>query len=61
LDLKLFGYALCLRLEWLCRTYRSRVWATLPTAQEAKVKAMFKASVSVVVGSGLDTLFWVHI
>jgi hypothetical protein len=58
LDLTTMGYALRLRWAWLSRAEPGRVWTALPSKTEAIVQAMFDASTSVQVGSGISALFW---
>jgi hypothetical protein len=57
-DLRILGYALRLRWEWLRRTRLESAWAALPSAPERKVSSMFKCSVTVEVGDGASTRFW---
>jgi hypothetical protein len=58
LDLRYFGYALRLRWEWLARTQPDCCWAKLPSKTEKAVAAMRDASMSIKVGNGENTLFW---
>jgi hypothetical protein len=58
LDLTMMGYALRLRWAWLSRAEPGRVGTALPSKTEATVQAMFDASTSVQVGSGISVLFW---
>jgi hypothetical protein len=57
-DLRILGYALRLRWEWMRRTEPSSAWAALPSASEHKVAAMFSSSIYVQVGDGASTKFW---
>lgn len=57
-DLRLMGYALRLRWEWLRRTDGDAFWASLPCKTEKTVAAMFDASVTVQVGDGATARFW---
>jgi hypothetical protein len=57
-DLRILGYALRLRWEWMRRTEPNSAWAALPSAPERKVAAMFSSSVYVEVGDGASTKFW---
>jgi exonuclease III len=58
LDLRFFGYALRLRWEWLARTQPGCCWAKLPSKTEKVVTAMRDASMTIKVGNGENTLFW---
>jgi hypothetical protein len=57
-DLRTLGYALCLRWEWLRRTEPDSAWALLPSAAERKVRSMFSVSITIEVGDGSSTRFW---
>lgn len=56
-DLKLQGYALRLRWEWLRRTDATRTWVDLPANSEPIIASFFAASTTSVVGDGNNTLF----
>jgi hypothetical protein len=58
LDLRILGYALRLRWEWMRRTEPNSAWAALPSAPERKVATMFSSSVYVEVGDGTSMKFW---
>jgi hypothetical protein len=57
-DLRVLGYALRLRWEWLRRTEPGSAWALLSSTPERKVSTMFSASVSVEIGDGSSVRFW---
>lgn len=57
-DLRITGFALRLRWEWLKRTQGSAAWSLLPSKVEKAVAAMFDGSVFVVVGDGRSASFW---
>jgi hypothetical protein len=57
-DLRIQGFALRLRWEWLRRTRPNTAWASLPSTSERKVSAMFQQSVTVEVGDGTSARFW---
>jgi hypothetical protein len=61
LNLRILGYALQLRWEWLCMTKLVSAWAALPTIPEHKVGSMFNSSVSVEVGDGTTTRLWTDV
>jgi hypothetical protein len=58
LDLKITGYALRLRWEWLRRTQPELNWCSLPHRPERAVQAMFHALVSVIISDGRSAKFW---
>lgn len=58
LDLRVLGFALRLRWEWLRRTRPDAAWAQLPSRPERAIAAMFSVSVSVQVGDGTTAHFW---
>jgi hypothetical protein len=58
IDLRLFGFALRLRWEWLQRVEPDRGWARLPAKQEPITAVMFQASCSVQLGDGKSASFW---
>ena len=60
IDLMLAGFALRTRWLWLQRTDAERSWAQLQIDVEPEVRAFFSASVTVQVGNGESTLFWLH-
>ena len=47
------------RWLWLQKTDNDRAWAELPIQAGPVVLAFFRASTSIIVGSGRTTLFWV--
>jgi hypothetical protein len=57
-DLAMLGHALHLRWAWLAHDDPSRSWSTLPSKGDKVEQALFEASASVIVGSGVDTWFW---
>jgi hypothetical protein len=57
-DLKILGFALRLRWEWLRRTRPDSPWALLPSTIEKRVSSMFQSSLFVVVGDGTSAKFW---
>jgi hypothetical protein len=57
-DLRLLGFALRLRWEWLRRTQPDAPWAHLPSQPERAVDRMFQASVLVHLGDGTTARFW---
>jgi hypothetical protein len=57
-DLRIMGYALRLRWEWLWRTDTESTWALLPTPKERMITAMSQASICVQVGDGSSAMFW---
>lgn len=59
-DLKVLGYALRLRREWLGRTETSLAWALLPSMAERVVDMMFRASATVHLGNGESARFWTN-
>ena len=58
IDLRLFGFALWLRWEWLHRVEPDKGWARLPVKQEPVITAMFEASWTVRLGDDMTTSFW---
>jgi hypothetical protein len=56
-DLRLLGFALRLRWEWLRRTDSASVWALLLSRTERCVQAMFQASDTVQLGDGASRRF----
>jgi hypothetical protein len=58
IDLRLFGFALRLRWEWLKRVEPDKGWARLLAKQEHVVHAMFMASCSVQLGDDKSASFW---
>jgi hypothetical protein len=60
-DLIIIGYALRLRWEWLRRTKPESSWALLPSTPERKISSMFSSSVTVQVGDGASTRFWIDV
>ena len=60
IDLMLAGFALRTRWLWLQHTGAERSWAQLQIDVEPEVRAFFSASVTVQVGNGESTLFWLH-
>lgn len=59
LDLKVAGFAVRLRWEWLHRSCPNLSWCSLPRKPECEVQAMFQASVTVATGDGLSAKFWI--
>jgi hypothetical protein len=59
LDLRLLGFALRLRWEWLRCTNSASAWALLPSRTERCVQTMFQASVTVRLGDGALGKFWI--
>jgi hypothetical protein len=57
LDLKVAGFALRLRWEWLRRSRPDLGWCGLPKKPEREIQAMFQSSVTVVVSDGLSAKF----
>jgi len=57
-DLKLLGFALRLRWEWLRHMDTSSAWALLPSRAEKNIDAMFRASANVRLDDGASTRFW---
>jgi len=57
-DLTLQGFVLRIRWLWLKRTDPNRPWSRLPEGSDNTIEAMFAASLSVEVGSGLNSFFW---
>jgi hypothetical protein len=57
-DLKILGYALRLRWEWLRRTKPESPWVLLPSSSEKAVSSMFSASYTVELGDGASARFW---
>lgn len=51
-DLRILGFALRLRWEWLRRTNPESAWAALPQRNERVVESMFRSSVTVQLGDG---------
>lgn len=58
IDLRLFGFALRMRWEWLARVEPDRGWVRLPAKKEKVVTAMFDASCVVRLGEGTSAKFW---
>lgn len=58
IDLRLFGFALRLRWNWLIRTQPERCWTRLPSRAEKSVDAMCATSLWVIVGDGAATNLW---
>ncbi|GJN11283.1 hypothetical protein PR202_ga29462 [Eleusine coracana subsp. coracana] len=58
LDLSKHSYALSLLWQWLRRTDSSRTWASLPAQIDPVVQQLFDISVTVDIGDGAKTLFW---
>lgn len=57
-NLRIMGYALRMRWLWFKRYDTTKPWAALPDEIEPQVMSMFQASVSMMVGNGKSTLFW---
>jgi hypothetical protein len=57
-NLRVLGFALRLRWEWLRQTWPDAAWAQLPSKPERAVAAMFSASVTVQVGDSTAARFW---
>lgn len=57
-DLRILGFALRLRWEWLRRTQPDSAWAALPSKVEKNVDHMFRASISIRLGDGATAPFW---
>ena len=57
-DLRILGYALRLRWEWLRRTRPDSAWALLPATAEHCVAHMFNAATSIILGDGATARFW---
>jgi len=57
-DLRILGYALRLRWEWLRRTKPDSTWALLPSTPERKISSMLSSSITVEIGDGASTQFW---
>ena len=58
IDLRVAGYALRLRWEWLSRSEPRRCWTSLPSRTEPCVAAMCAASITVAVGDGASVRLW---
>jgi hypothetical protein len=56
-DLRIMGFALRLRWEWLRRSNPNAAWTSLPSKTERPVAVMFQASVSVRLGDDASALF----
>lgn len=56
-NLVMLGRALRIRWQWLHRTWAARPWGRLHTETSRVDEAMFKASISVTVGNGKNSLF----
>lgn len=59
LDLQFFGFALCLRWEWLARAELGHCWMSLQSRTETLITAMAAVSMSVVVGDGVTARLWI--
>ena len=57
-DLRILGFALRLRWEWLRRTDTNFAWSKLPSTTERAVDRMFQSSVSLALGDGSTAKFW---
>ncbi|CAO2047510.1 unnamed protein product [Urochloa humidicola] len=57
-DLRLSGIALRTRWLWLQKTGADRAWSALDIKVDPEVRAFFDASVTIQVGNGHRTLFW---
>jgi hypothetical protein len=57
-DLKLSGFALRTRWLWLQKVDDERSWSSKQISVEPEVHALFRASVTIIVGNGERTLFW---
>jgi len=57
-DLRILGYALRLRWEWLRRTRPDSAWALLPATAEHCVTHMFNAATSIILGDEATARFW---
>ncbi|KAJ1283536.1 hypothetical protein BS78_03G135900 [Paspalum vaginatum] len=57
-NLTTLGWALRMRWLWLCKTQPDKPWAMFPVAVHGNVLALFDISITSVVGSGANTLFW---
>ena len=60
-DLRVLGFALRLRWEWMRRTEPDSPWASLLVRDERMVQRMFHASVQFVVGNGASVRFWMDV
>ena len=58
LDLRIFGFTLRLRWEWLARTEPELCWTLLSSKCEKQVAAMNAVSMSVVLGDGCSAKMW---
>lgn len=58
-DLRCAGVAIRVRWPWLQFTGTDRTWRSLPSQEEGKVAALFRAATISHLGSGASTLFWV--
>lgn len=58
IDLRVFGFALRLRWEWLARAEPDRCWTSLPYTMEKCVAAMLAISLKVEIGDGASTRLW---
>lgn len=58
LDLRTLGFALLLRWEWLRRTKPGSAWALLSSLTERMTTSLFSCSVTINVGDGASTRFW---
>jgi hypothetical protein len=56
--MRILGFALRMRWEWLRRTKTGTAWALLSSAPERKTSSLFSCSVTVDVGDGASTRFW---
>jgi hypothetical protein len=56
--LKVAGFAVRLRWEWLRRSRPDLSWCGLPRKPEREVQAMFQTSVTVAIHDGLSSKFW---
>lgn len=57
-NLFVLGQALCIRCQWLHRTWSSRPWGGLHTQVNRAEESMFYASITVRIGNGESSLFW---
>ena len=51
-DIRILGFALCLRWEWQKRAADAPAWTKLPSKPEKLVSAMFSCSIVVELGDG---------
>lgn len=58
--MRIMGFALRLRWEWLRGMNADASWASLPSRIEHPVATMFRASVSVWLEDGASALFWMN-